>query len=156
MIEDGYEPILKKSRWCLLKRKENLTEKQEVKLKELLKYNLQSTRAYLLKEDFQGFWEYISPAWAGKYLKRWCTRVMRSKIEPLKKVARSIRKYQELILNWFKAKKVFSSGIVEGFNTKVKLTIRKSYGFRTLKATKIALYHALGDLPEPEFTHEFY
>ena len=156
MIDDGYEPILKKSRWCLLKRKENLTEKQEVKLKELLKYNLKSTRAYLLKEDFQGLWEYVSSAWAGKFLKHWCTRVMRSKIEPLKKVARSIRKYQDLILNWFRAKKAFSSGIVEGFNTKVKLTIRKSYGFRTFKATRIALYHALGELSEPEFAHEFY
>jgi transposase len=156
MSADGYEPILRKSRWCLLKRRENLTEKQEVKLKDLLKYNLKSVRAYLLKEDFQGFWEYISPAWAGKFLKRWCTRVMRSKIEPLKKVAKSIRKHQDLILNWFKAKKAFSSGIVEGFNTKVKLTIRKSYGFRTFKATEIALYHALGDLPEPEFAHEFY
>ena len=40
MREDGYEPILKKSRWCLLKRKENLTEKQEAKLKDLLQYNL--------------------------------------------------------------------------------------------------------------------
>lgn len=156
MRADGYEPVLKKSRWCLLKRKENLTEKQEVKLKELLKYNLKSTRAYLLKEDFQGLWDYVAPAWAGKFLNRWCTRVMRSKIAPLKKVARSIRKHKDLILNWFKAKKAFSSGIVEGFNTKIKLTIRKSYGFRTFKATKIALYHALGDLPEPEFAHEFY
>ena len=48
MQADGYEPVLKKSRWCLLKRKENLTEKQEVKLKDLLRYNLTSVRAYLL------------------------------------------------------------------------------------------------------------
>jgi len=103
--KDGYEPILKKSRWCLLKRKENLTENQEVKLKDLLKYNLKSVRSYLLKEDFHGFWEYTSATWAGKYLDRWCTRVMRSKIEPMKKVAKTIRKHKPLILNWFKAKK---------------------------------------------------
>jgi transposase len=53
MQKDGHEPVLKKSRWCLLKRKENLTEKQEATLKNLLKYNLSSVRAYLLKEDFQ-------------------------------------------------------------------------------------------------------
>ena len=61
--QDGYEPILKHSRWSLLKRPENLTEKQTVKLAELLKYNLKSVRAHLLREDFQQFWEYVSPGW---------------------------------------------------------------------------------------------
>ena len=153
---DGYEPVLKKSRWCLLKRKENLTQSQEVTLNQLLQYNLKSVRAYLLKEDFQGFWDYVSPWWAGKYLDRWCTRVMRSKLEPMKKVAKTIRRHKPLILNWFKAKKAFSSGIVEGLNTKIKLTTRKSYGFKTYRCTEIALYHALGKLPEPEMTHRFY
>jgi transposase len=156
MKKDGHEEVLKKSRWCLLKRKENLTEKQEVKLSELLKHNLRSVRAYLLKEDFNGLWEYVSPAWAGKFIDRWCTRVMRSRIEPLKKEAKTIRKHKELILNWFKAKKAFSCGVVEGLNNKVKLTIRKSYGFKSLKCTEIALYHVLGDLPEPELGHRFY
>ncbi len=68
MEVDGYEPVLKHSRWCLLKRPENLTEKQTVKLSELLKYNLQSVRAHLLREDFQRFWEYVGPVWAGKFL----------------------------------------------------------------------------------------
>ncbi len=56
MKADGYEPILKHSRWYLLKRRENLTEKQTVKLSEQLKCNLQSVRAHLLREDFQRFW----------------------------------------------------------------------------------------------------
>ena len=156
MKKDGYEEVLKKSRWCLLKRKENLTEKQEVKLRDLLRYNLKSVRAYLLKEDLNGLWEYVSPAWAGKFIDRWCTRAMRSRIEPMQKEAKTIRKHKELILNWFKAKKAFSCGVVEGLNNKVKLTIRKSYGFKSLKCTEIALYHVLGDLPEPELTHRFY
>ena len=58
---DGYEPVLKHTRWCLLKRPENLTDQQTVKLAELLRYNLQSVRAYLHREDFQRFWEYQSP-----------------------------------------------------------------------------------------------
>lgn len=53
MKKAGHEPVLKNSRWCLFKRKENLTEKQEIKLKEILKYNLRSVRAYLLKRGFQ-------------------------------------------------------------------------------------------------------
>ena len=152
---DGYEPVLKHSRWCLLKRRENLTEKQTVKLTELLKYNLQSVRSHLLREDFQRFWEYVSPTWAGKFLDQWCVRTMRSKIEPMKEVARSLREHRDLILNWFRARGMVSSGSVEGLNNKCKVTTRKSYGFRTYKVIELALYHTLGKLPEPKFTHEF-
>jgi transposase len=155
MKKDGYEPILANSRWCLLKRPENLTEKQEAKLNDLLQYNLKSVRAYLLKEDFNGFWDYVSPTWAGKFLDRWCTRTMRSKIEPMKKVAKTLRNHKPLILNWFRAKKAFSSGVVEGLNNKAKVTTRKSYGFRTVRGAEIALYHALGNLPTPPMAHRF-
>jgi transposase len=152
---DGYEPVLKHSRWCLLKRRENLTEKQTVKLAELLQYNLQSVRSRLLREDFQRFWEYTSPVWAGKFLAEWCTRTMRSQIEPMKRIARSLREHRDLILNWFRARGTVSAGAAEALNNNAKLTIRKAYGFRIYETVEIALYHTLGDLPEPEFTHEF-
>jgi transposase len=155
LVRDGYEPVLKKSRWCFLKRPENLTEKQTVKLSELLKYNLRTVRAYLLREEFQRLWEYRSPAWAGKFLDEWTGRVMRSRLEPMKKVARSIRNHRPLILNWFRARGQVSSGAVEGLNNKVKLVTRKSYGFRTARVAELALLHNLGDLPEPERTHRF-
>ena len=48
-----------------------------------------------------------------------------------------------------------SSGVVEGFNYNVKLTMRKAYGFRTYEGVEVALYHRLGHLPEPELTHRF-
>jgi transposase len=153
---DGHEQVLKHSRWCLLKRPENLTDKQTVKLAELLKYNLQSVRAYLQREDFQRFWEYQSPYWAARFLVDWCARVMRSRIEPMKKMVRSLDKHAELILNWFTAKGTISAGIVEGLNYNVKLTMKKSYGFRTLEAAKTALYHRLGALPEPKLAHRFW
>jgi len=152
---DGYEPVLKGARWLLLKRPENLTDQQAVKLHEILQYNLKSVRSHLMKEDFQQFWEYWSPTWAGKFLDQWCTRAMRSKIVPMKKVARMLRDKRALILNWFRAEGKLSAGIVEGFNNKLKLITRKSYGFRTQDAYEIALYHNLGALPEPKSTHRF-
>lgn len=155
LAREGYEPVLKRSRWCFLKREENLSDKQQTKLSDLLQYDLKSVRGYLLKESFQLLWEYASPYWAGRFLDRWVTRALRSRLEPIKVVARSIRAHRELILNWFKAKKEFNSGIVEGLNYKIKLTIRKAYGFRELKVAEIALYHALARLPEPKLTHEF-
>jgi transposase len=156
LAADNYEEVLKGSRWCFLKKPENLTKNQKYSLKELLQYNLRSVKAYLLKEDFNQFWKYESPVWAERFLDAWIKRVMYSKIEPMKKQAKSIRKHKPLILNWFKAKKQFSSGIVEGFNCKAKLTMRKAYGFRTFRGLEIALYHQMGALPEPELTHRFW
>jgi transposase len=152
---DGYEPVLRHSRRCFLKRVANLTARQRTRLADLMCYGLKTVRAYLLKESFQTLWEYTSYHWAGVFLDAWPKRVMRSRLEPIKKVARSIRSHQQLILNWFAAKKGFSSGIVEGLNYRIKLTVRKAYGFKTLEAAEIALYHALGRLPEPILTHEF-
>jgi len=152
----GEEPVLTKTRWLLLKRPEKLTEKQRGRLAELVRCNLKTVRSYLLKEDFQFFWNYVSPYWAGRFLDNWCKRVMRSKIEPMKKVARMLQGHRKLLLNWFRAKRQCSSGVVEGFNTKAKLTIRKAYGFRSFHGVEIALYHTLGALPEPKFTHRFF
>jgi transposase len=154
--EQGKKPILKRARWLFLKNPENLTEKQDQKLAQLLKQNLITVKSYLLKEDFQRLWEYVSHYWAGKFIDRWTRKVMFSRIEPMKKVARTIRAHKPLILNWFKAKKMISQSVVEGMNNKVKLTFRKAYGFRTIKATEIQLYHTLGDLPLPSFTHRFF
>jgi transposase len=156
MKRKGLEPLLHHSRWCLLKRKPNLTEKQEGKLESLLPYNLRTVKAYLMKEEFQQFWEYVSPHWAGVFLDAWCRRAMYSKIEPVKRVARMLRGHRELILNWFRAKKAFSNGVVEGLNNKAKLSTKMAYGFGTFKGLEIALYHRLGDLPEPEVTHRFF
>jgi Transposase len=111
------------------------------RLRNLLRYNLQTARAYLLKEDFQQFWDYEQPSWAGKFLDEWCCQVMRSRIDPMKKIARTLRSHRALILNYFRARKQLSSGVVEGLNNKAKLTMRKSYGFRTFHVTEIALYH---------------
>ena len=67
MAREGFVPVLKKSRWLLLKREENLKTEQRFRLRDLLRYNLKTVRAYLFKEAFQ-FWDYNSPAWAGKFL----------------------------------------------------------------------------------------
>jgi len=149
------EGVLTKSKYIFLKNPENLTDKQAVRLEELLQCNLRVIRAYLMKEDFERFWDYKSWYFAGRFLDEWCVRAMRSKIEPMKKFVGTIRSHRELLLNWFKSKGM-SSGIVEGFNNKVKLTVRKGYGYGSDESLKITLFHALGKLPQPKFTHRFW
>ena len=130
---------LKKSRWLLVERSENLKDEQHFRLRDLLRYNLKTVRAYLLKEAFQQLWDANSPAWAGKFLDEWCRQTMRSRIEPMKKIARSLRTHRELILNYLRAQKLLSSGVVGIY-----------------RVLELALYHSLGKLPEPESTHDFF
>ena len=152
----GKEPALKNARWLLLKRPERLTEKQEPKLAELLKLNLRTVRAYLLKEDFQLLWDCRSPTQANKFLKRWCRRATRSRIQPMQKVAKMLRKHRPLVLNWFRPGRAFSSGAVEGMNNKAKLALRKAYEFRSYKSYELALYHILVDLRQHRCSHRFF
>ena len=126
------------------------------RMRDLERSSLRTMRAYLLVECFQHFWTYVSPLWAGRFLDAWCRRAMRSRLEPIKKIARSLREHRPLLMNYFKAKKEYSSGVVEGLNNKVKLTLKRSYGFRTAEAREVALYHTLGKLPEPTLTHSFF
>lgn len=147
----GRGELLKHSRWAILRRPENRTEKDEVKLADILRANLKTARSVLLREELYAFWTYHSRIWAGKFLDAWCRKAMRTRIEPLTGL---LRNHRELILNWFEAK-ALSSGIVEGFNSKAKLTMKKAYGFRTYHAIEVALYHTLGDLPLPDTIHRF-
>jgi transposase len=154
--QDGYEEVLKHTKYCFAKNPENLTDKQKARLDNVMQYDLKSVKAYLLKESFQVFWSYQSAYWARWYLKKWCYRAARSKLEPIKKFVKSVRRHEELIINFFKAKRSLSSGIVEGLNRNVNLVTRKAYGYRTFSALETALYHTLGKLPEPESAHEFF
>jgi transposase len=152
--KEGWD-ILKNARWLLLRRRKRLTGRQRFKLRQILQWDLRTVRAYILVEGLQALWEYRSPSHAGKFLDAWCRQAMRSRLEPIKKAARSLRGHRELILNWFRAKKLYNSGIVEGLNLQVKLRFRKAFGFRTVEAAEIALYHQLGQLPEPPLAHRF-
>jgi len=154
--ERGDQVTLKKTRWVLLKSKRRLTDKQHGRLAQLLRVNLRTVRAYLLKEYFQYFWGYASPYWAGRFLDSWTSDALRSRIEPVAKLARTLRTHREHLLNWFRARHAFAMGAVEGFNNKARVTTKLAYGFRTYEHAEIALLHRLGALPEPSWlTHRF-
>lgn len=146
---------LKRMRWNLLRRGTRVRGHARQKLVALLRTKLATGRAWMLKEAFQAFWGYRSLTWAAGFLQVWCTRALRSRIEPMRKVARMLRTHEALILNWFRAKGEISNGPVEGLNNKIRVVGRRSYGFRTYHAMETVLYHNLGRLPEPPLTHEF-
>ena len=153
----GQKPVLTKTRWLLLKRPKNLTRGERGRLRDLVAINLRSVRAYLLKEQFDRFWKYRSILAATRFLESWTRMAMRSRIEPIKKFARTLREHRRELQNWFLARGKFAAGATEGFNNKARITTRKAYGFRTYDHARIALYHALGDLPTPPWlAHRFF
>jgi hypothetical protein len=100
----------------------------------------------LLREWFDDFWHDRSFDWAGAFLDEWCVQVMRSRLEPMKKVARMLRRHRPLLLNWFRARGQISAAIVEGFNNTAKLTTRKAYGFRSYRCLERPVPH-VGSAP---------
>ncbi len=152
----GQAARLKRMRWQLLRRGSRVRGKVRAQLNALVQSKLATARAWILKENFQYFWRYRSVTWAGYFLDDWTQRALRSRLEPMQKVARMLRNHEALLMNWFRAKGELSSGAVEGLNNKIRVVTRRSYGFRTYHAMEIALYHNLGRLPEPyESTHKF-
>ena len=66
-------------------------------MSELLKLNLASIRGYLMREDFQRFWDYQCSDAAEKFLDNWVTRALQTDLEPMKKVTRMLRSHMLLI-----------------------------------------------------------
>jgi len=117
-----------------------------------LAINLKTVKAYLLKDDLDLLWRYKSPIWAGRFLDGWIFTALACRIEPMAKFARTLREHRPLVLNWFRARGQLAMGAVEGLNNKARATTKLAYG----EHAEIALFHRLGQLPEPPwFTHRF-
>ena len=73
----------------------------------------------------------------------------------MKKVARMLRRHEDLLMNYFRAKRQYTSAMVEGMNHKARVPLARSYGHRFFEVRKLVLYHNLGDLQEPPSSHKF-
>lgn len=145
----------KGGRFLLLRRGTRVRGRAREKLRTVLGSLRATSRAWELKESFRKFWSYRSETWAAAYLKEWTTRAMRSRLEPMKKVARMLRRHDDLLLNYFRAKRQFTSAAVEGMNNKARVSLARSFGHRSFEVLQLVLYHTLGKLPEPPSQHKF-
>lgn len=145
----------KGGRFLLLKRGTGVRGKARDKLRAVLAPLGQTSRAWELKESLRRFWKYRSPAWAAAYLKAWTTRAMRSRIEPMKKVARMLPRHEDLLLNYFRAKRQYTNAMVEGMNHRARVSLTRSFGHRSFEVLKLVLYQNLGEPPEPPSSHKF-
>jgi transposase len=152
----GCKPVLAKTRWLLLSRWKRVRGKRRETLQQLLRRNLATVRAYILKENFAQFWHYRRPSCVMSFFDDWIRAALRSRIKPMQKIARTLREYEPFLFNWFKAKGEISNAVVEGLNNKCRVITRRSYGFRSFRVLELALFHTIGALPEPPITHRFW
>ena len=148
-----YPELLKGTRYIFLKNPWNLTDNQQIRLRELERFNLKTLRAYLLKEMFAGLWTYTSRAWAKRFLDRWFWWATHSRLKPLRDFAWMLRRHQEGILAYFECR--IDNGATEAMNNNAKAVSHRARGFRTARAFTLAQLHCLGKLPLPETTHRF-
>jgi len=137
----------KHTRFLWLRNPENLRRAQRTRLSALLRLNSPIVKGYLLKEDLRRFWNYRATAWAQAHLDQWLWRAAHSRLEPFKKVARTLRLHREGILAWTRLR--ISNGALEGMNNKVKIISHRAYGYSTSWAYIANIYHCCAGLPLP-------
>ncbi|MGI8984562.1 MAG: ISL3 family transposase [Acidimicrobiales bacterium] len=130
---DRWARDFKGARWALLKNPEDLTDRQAAQLAKLRRNRGGIWRAYEMKEQFRAiFAGDLNRDQAAVLLDRWCARAQRSRLAPFVKAARTMRHRRDLILNAIEHG--LSNGRVEGLNTKVRLIVRRAYGFHSADA----------------------
>lgn len=126
--EQSSQSELKNSRYVWLKNPENLTDKQKKQFTKLKDLNLKTGHAYRMKLSLQDMFtrSYII---SEMYFEEWCSWAMRSQLEPVIKLAHSLKRHKDGILQWFKTK--LTNGLLEGINSLVQASKRKARGYRT-------------------------
>ena len=126
-----FPELLRGSRYAFLKNPENLTEKQDETLTRLSRYHLKTARAYLIKLALQDVYFAHTRDDAEGLLKSWYNWAIRSRIEQVKKVARTIKGHWNGILAWFDSK--LSNGFLEAINGLIQAAKRRARGYRSTK-----------------------
>ena len=135
---------LKNTKFPLLRARRNRTERDERVLDEQVRANRPLYRAHLLKDDFMDFYTYKREKTARQFLKRWLRRALRSRLEPIKRVARMIRRHLDGIVGWVTWQ--ISNGRLEGTNNRVRLLSHRSYGLHSANALIMLVYLCCGGL----------
>ena len=133
-------PLLKKTKYLWLKNLCNLTERENQKLNELRrpKYKLKTLRATQIKEAFQDLYLAETKSEFTQGLKRWYSWARRSRLEPIKKAALSIKKHWDGVVQWFDTR--LSNGFLEGMNSRIQNAKRRAFGYRTFKSYSTIIY----------------
>jgi len=152
--EQKGRPELKKTRYLWLKNPENLTAKQRARLEEIRpsRSHLKTALAYRIKRSFQEFWEQPTDL-AEAFLTRWYYWATHSQLEPVIRVAKTIKEHWAGVLRWHTTR--VTNGVLEGLNSLIQAAKAKARGYRSTRNLIVMTYLIGGklDFPLPELTH---
>lgn len=131
---------VKRSRWLLLKNKDNLNEDELVRLEELMDANQSLAQVYVLKEQLKELWRGSSIWEAFKRWRTWWRLCCESKLKPLLAFAKKLKPYLRGIIA--SAKYPLNTSVLEGMNNKIKVIKRTAYGFRDTEYFFLKIKHA--------------
>ncbi len=139
-------PILKHTKYVFLKNKTNLTQKEQVKLKEisLPKLKFQSVKALQIRESFQEIYSAPTEEMFVLLLKKWYFWATHCRIPPIIKAAKTIKAHWSGIIAWKKSQ--INNGILEGLNSIVQAAKAKARGFKNPIYYKVIIYLIIGKL----------
>ena len=135
---------LHKTRFLWLYSDENLPDEHRTRLDELITLNLKVGRAWAIKESLRALWEYRSPGWARRFFKQWHVWAVRSKLPPIRRVAKMLRDRLAHIVTFCKHR--ITQAVAEGLNSKIMAIKRYACGFRNHRHFEIAIYFHCGGL----------
>jgi transposase len=142
----------KGARWALLKNPDDLTGSQADTLRSIRRNGGAMWRGYQLKEAGREiFAGDLDPTEAIELIDRWCSRAQRSRLAPFVKAAATVRKHRDGILAAIRYR--LSNGLIEGLNNKVRLIIRRAYGFHSADAALALVMLSCGPI-ELRLPHE--
>ena len=138
---------LKGLRWILFKHPSNRSKKDKQILVQLRKSNRRIHRACVLGDEFNQFWNYEAEWAARRFLKRWSTAALKSRLEPLRKFVHTLRRHTENILTFTKSR--LTNAVSEGLNRIIRIIRNRASGFRSLWAFMDLIYLTIGDVDIP-------
>lgn len=138
---------LKGLRWLIFRHHSKRSKHDKLVIEALRKGNRRIHRACVLKDEFDHFWNYKAQWAARRYLKRWGTTALKSRLEPIRKFVHTIREHTENIITFIGSR--LTNAIAEGINRIIGIVRNRASGFRTVEAFIDLIYLTVGDVDIP-------
>ncbi len=135
---------LAKTKYIWIKSQENLSEKQRSLLEDVFTLQLETGKAWAYKEMLRDLWHHDEAASATTYFKDWYRRVIHTKLEPMKKLARTIKERIENVVSY--CTHGITNAVAEGLNSKIMSIKRRVGGYRNRENFKTAIFFYCGGL----------
>ncbi len=135
---------------------ENISDDRWLEFETLKDQELKTSRAWAIKEQFRWLWEYRYAGNARKFFNRWYGWATRSRLKPIIKVAKMLKRHLENILTYFRHR--ITNAMSEGFNSRIQSIKSQARGFRAFENYRTRILFHCGKLDllpplAPEVTH---